>query len=134
MDVFNKEKRSEIMSHIRSKNTKAEVLVFKELRRRGVYFQKHYQKAAGSPDIALPRKKIAVFIDGDFWHGYRFSRYRDRLPKEYWREKIESNIKRDKRNRRILKNEGWEVMRVWEHELKKKPFLNTIEKIARFLS
>ncbi len=134
MDVFDKEKRSEIMSHIKSKNTKAEMLVFKELRRRGIYFQKHYKKAPGSPDIALPRKKIAVFIDGDFWHGYRFSRYRDRLPKEYWREKIENNIRRDKKNKRILRKCGWKVMRVWEHELKKSIFDKTVKQIIEFLS
>lgn len=134
MDVFNKQKRSEIMSHIRSKNTKAEIIVFKELNRRGVYFQKHYKKAAGSPDIALPRKKIAIFIDGDFWHGYRFNSFKDRLPKKYWLEKIESNIKRDKRNRRLLRKDGWRVLRVWEHELKKNKIDSTIHKIIMFLN
>lgn len=105
------------MSKIRSKNTKAEVLVFKELRKRGIYFQKHYKRAPGSPDIALPRKKIAIFIDGDFWHGYRFSREKSRLPKKYWRAKIEGNIKRDKKNRLLLRKAGWKVLRVWEHEV-----------------
>ncbi|RZD19594.1 MAG: hypothetical protein EVG15_00760 [Candidatus Acididesulfobacter diazotrophicus] len=74
MDKFTKEKRSEIMSNIRSQNTKVEILVFRELRKRKIYFQKHYKKAIGNPDIALPRKKKAVFIDGDFWHGYQFSK------------------------------------------------------------
>lgn len=134
MDVFNKQKRSEIMSHIRSKNTKAEMVVFKELNRRGIYFQKHYKKAAGSPDIALPRKKIAIFIDGDFWHGYRFNSFKDRLPKKYWLEKIESNIKRDKRNRRLLRKDGWAVARIWEHELKKKNIEKTLDKIINFLN
>ena len=60
------------MSKIRSKNTKLEVLVFRELRKRGVYFQKHYERVVGKPDIALPRKRKAVFLDGDFWHGYDF--------------------------------------------------------------
>jgi len=134
MDVFNKQKRSEIMSHIRSKNTKAEVLVFRYLNRRGIYFQKHYKKAAGSPDIALPRKKIAVFIDGDFWHGYRFDSFKDRLPKKYWLEKIESNIKRDMRNRRFLRKDGWKVLRVWEHELKRKKMEYTMDKVISFLN
>ena len=83
-NVFTPKKRSEIMSKIRSKNNKAEILVFKELQRRKVYFQKHYKRAVGSPDIALPRKKKAVFIDGDFWHGYQFSKQKERLPKKYW--------------------------------------------------
>lgn len=134
MDVFNKQKRSEIMSHIRSKNTKAEVLVFRYLNRKDIYFQKHYKKAAGSPDIALPRKKIAIFIDGDFWHGYRFNSFKDRLPKRYWLEKIESNIRRDKCNRKLLHKEGWKVLRIWEHELEKKKIDTTLTKVIEFLN
>lgn len=130
-DCFTKEKRSEVMSKIRSKNTKAEVLVFRELRRRGIYFQKHYNKAPGKPDIALPRKKKAVFIDGDFWHGYQFSKNKHRLPRKYWLKKIENNIKRDRQNRAKLRKEGWQVMRVWEHEVFKN-FNKTIDKIIIF--
>ncbi len=132
MDVFTKKKRSEIMSNIRSKNTKVEILVFRELRRRGIYFQKHYNKALGKPDIALPRKKIAVFIDGDFWHGYRLSKVKSRLPKKYWQEKIENNIKRDRTNRMKLKKAGWKVIRIWEHDIIKFP-KTTIDKIIKFL-
>jgi DNA mismatch endonuclease (patch repair protein) len=132
-DCFTKEKRSEIMSKIRSKNTKAEVLVFRELRRRCIYFQKHYNRALGKPDIALPRKKIAIFIDGDFWHGYRFSNTKNRLPKKYWQEKIENNIKRDRKNRAKLRKDGWRVLRVWEHEVLK-TFDITIEKIIKLLA
>lgn len=131
-DVFTKEKRSDIMSKIRSKNTKAELLVFRELRKRGIYFQKHYSRALGKPDIALPRKKIAVFVDGDFWHGYKFSKTKGRLPKKYWLQKIEYNIKRDRKNRTNLKKNGWKVLRVWEHEIIKS-FDITIYKIIDFL-
>lgn len=121
------------MSKIRSKNTKAELLVFRELRKRGIYFQKHYKRAAGNPDIALPRKKKAVFIDGDFWHGYQFSKLKKRLPKKYWLAKIERNIKRDRKNRAQLRKEGWEVLRVWEHDIRKN--LNkSINKIINFLN
>lgn len=121
MDCFTKKKRSEIMSNIRSKNTKVEILVFRELRKRGIYFQKHYKRAPGNPDIALPRKRIAVFIDGDFWHGYRYSRVNSRLPKKYWRGKIENNIKRDRLNRAKLRKAGWKVLRIWGHEVIRKP-------------
>lgn len=121
------------MSKIRSKNTKAEILVFRELRRRGIYFQKHYARAPGKPDIALPRKKIAVFIDGDFWHGYRFSKNKGRLPKKYWQQKIENNIERDRKNRAKLRKCGWKVLRVWEHEILKKKE-QTIQKIINFLA
>lgn len=120
------------MSKIRSKNTTAEILVFQELRRQKIYFQKHCKRVAGNPDIALPRKKKAVFIDGDFWHGYQFSKQKNRLPKKYWREKIGNNIKRDRRIRAKLKREGWQVARVWEHEVVKK-FDKTINKIIAFL-
>lgn len=77
-DVFSKAKRSEVMSKIRGKNTKAELVVFRYLRKEGVYFQKHYKRALGSPDIALPLKKRAVFIDGDFWHGKTIDRVMER--------------------------------------------------------
>ena len=120
------------MSKIRSKNTKVEVLVFRELRQRGIYFQKHYKKAKGNPDIALPRKKKAIFIDGDFWHGYNFNKQRNRLPKKYWRAKIEGNIKRDRKNRTKLRKNGWEVLRVWEHEIIK-DIDKAMRKIEKFL-
>ncbi|MDO8676440.1 MAG: very short patch repair endonuclease [Candidatus Azambacteria bacterium] len=132
-DVFTKEKRSEIMSKIRSKNTKAEILAFRGLKIRGIYFQKHYNRALGKPDIALPRKKIAIFIDGDFWHGYKFSKFKGRLPKKYWLQKIESNIKRDTKNRAMLRKNGWKVLRVWEHEILKS-FDMSISKIIDFLA
>ena len=127
-----REKRSRTMSKIRSINTKIEILVFRELRKRGVYFQKHYGKAIGNPDIALPRKKIAVFIDGDFWHGYQFKKLKKRLPKKYWLAKIEGNIKRDKINRIRLRKLGWKVLRVWEHEIEKSPG-KTLKKIKEFI-
>ena len=132
MDVFTKKKRSEIMSKIRARNTKAEVLVFRELRKRGVYFQKHYKKAQGNPDVALPRKKKAVFIDGDFWHGYKFFKQKQRLPKKYWLAKIKGNIKRDKIATAKLKKEGWKILRVWEHEVIKEP-TKAVKKIGNFL-
>lgn len=115
--MFTEAKRSEIMSKIRSKNTKAELLVFRYLRREGIYFQKHYARAPGKPDIALPRKKIAVFIDGDFWHGRGFNAKKSRLPKKYWVEKIEGNIKRDRRSVRALRNMQWKILRVWESDV-----------------
>ncbi len=132
-DVFSKEKRSEIMSLIRARNTGIEKTVFSHLRREGVYFQKHYDKIKGRPDIAIPSKRLAVFIDGDFWHGYKFEEWQDRIPKEYWREKISANIARDKKNRARLRREGWRLIRVWEHQLKKSPD-KTLKRIKDFLT
>lgn len=133
MDKFSRQKRKEIMQSIRSKNTKAEVLVFRELRRRGIYFQKHYKRVIGSPDIALPSKKKAIFIDGDFWHGYRFTELRKRLPRKYWLAKIENNIVRDKKYRAALRRAGWNVLRVWEHELslRQKTVINQIDRFLK---
>lgn len=131
-DIFTKDKRSEVMSKIRGKNTKIELLVFRELSKRGIYFQKHYNRVPGSPDIALPRKKIAIFIDGDFWHGYNYTKNKKRLPKAYWRAKIEANMARDIKNRRKLRGMGWRVLRVWEHSLAKNKD-DAIEKICNLL-
>ena len=131
-DVFSKKKRSEIMSSIRSKNTGIEKAVFSYLRKRRIYFQRHYSLIAGKPDIAVPSKKIAVFIDGDFWHGRKFSSWKHRIPKEYWLHKIETNIKRDKNRRIALRRKGWKVMRVWGGDIIKHYDLSC-RKIADFL-
>jgi DNA mismatch endonuclease, patch repair protein len=131
-DKFSAEVRSRIMAAIKSKNTKLELIVFRELVRRKVYFQRHHRKTAGSPDICLPKRKIAVFIDGDFWHGYRYSRKSTKLPSKYWIAKIENNIARDKRNFRKLRRSGWKVMRVWEHQLNR-DFINQLDRIEKFL-
>lgn len=131
-DVFTKQKRSEIMSLIRAKNTGIEKTAFSFLRKNAIHFQRHYDRIPGKPDIALPSKKIAIFIDGDFWHGYRFQEWIHRIPKKYWQKKIASNIARDAKNRNALRRQGWKVMRVWGHEIARKPD-KTLSKIAVFL-
>ena len=132
-DIFTKEKRSEVMSKIRPEGTKPELLVFSYLRKNKIHFQKHYKRAAGSPDIAVPSKKLAVFIDGDFWHGYQFSRWKHKLPQVYWQDKIETNIKRDKKTFAKLRRDGWKVMRVWEHNLTKRRRDLTLVRVKDFL-
>lgn len=119
-DMYSEEKRSEIMSRIRSKETKAEKIVFTYLRKNGVYFQKHYSKAAGKPDIALPRKKKAVFIDSDFWHGKTYDRVlKNHPPESYWVQKIAKNMERDKQQRKELVSNGWQVLAIWEVDIKR---------------
>jgi len=132
-DVFTKKKRSDIMSRIRGKNTGIEKTVFSYLRRNNIYFQKHYNKVPGKPDIAIPSKKLAVFVNGDFWHGYKYQEWKERIPKNYWREKIENNIARDKKNYRNLRRAGWKVLRIWGHDITKKRDI-TLEKIHNFLT
>jgi DNA mismatch endonuclease (patch repair protein) len=120
-DMFSPEKRSEIMSRIRSKGTQAEKLAFSYLRKNKVYFQRHYKNAPGTPDIALPRKKKAVFIDSEFWHGKDYERIiKKRSPDDYWVIKIAKNIERDKATRQALAKKGWRVLVVWEADIKRK--------------
>lgn len=121
------------MSKIRSKNTKAEKLIFKELRRKKIYFQKHYKGPFGNIDIALPKKKKAVFIDGGFWHGYDFKNLRKRLSKEFWLLKIENNMRRDRLTRGRLKRKGWKILKVWEHDIQRN-FEKSFLKIKEFLN
>ena len=132
MDKFDKETRSRIMSAIRSKNTFPEKIVFQALRKRKIYFQKHYKRVIGTPDIALPSHKKAVFIDGDFWHGFRYPLWKKRLKSHFWYKKIERNRARDTKYHRKLRNMGWRILRVWEHQIIK-DFDRTIEKIIDFI-
>lgn len=118
-DIFSKEKRSDVMSKIRSKNTTVERVVFSFLRREKIYFQRHYDRVVGCPDVAIPSRKVAIFLDGDFWHGRDAAM---RLPKlnDWWRAKIERNMKRDRAARAALRKDGWSVLKVWEGELMRK--------------
>lgn len=111
-DIFTKEKRSEIMSRIRGKDTKVEVALRKIVSSYcyplGYRYRKHYKKVPGSPDIAFVSMKIAVFLD-DFWHGYDFKNRRKKLPKKYWVAKIEKNMRRDRRMDARLRRDGLEA-------------------------
>jgi len=120
------------MSAIKARNTKLEISIFSALRRQNIYFQKHYVAGRINIDLAQPHLKRAVFLDGDFWHGYKFQGLKRRLSKQYWVEKIRLNILRDKRNRSRLKRQGWKVLRIWEHEVKN-DFEKTVKKVIVFL-
>lgn len=124
-DIFTKAKRSEVMSLIRSKNTKPELafrkLVSSYFYPRGYRYKIHYKKLPGKPDIVFVTQKVAFFVDGSFWHGYRLRNGESNLSKEYWLPKIENNIQRDKKVNRQLRKMGWKVVRIWEHDLKKNP-------------
>jgi len=136
-DIFEPEKRSEIMSRIRGKNTKVELTVYSYLRKERVYFQKHYRgKFKVRLDVALPRKKRAVFIDGDFWHGKSLERVRQQRGEEdFWTKKLVRNIERDKEQNKILAEHGWTVLRVWESDINRKITREeTLEKIKAFLT
>jgi DNA mismatch endonuclease vsr len=119
-DIKTKEERSRNMAAIKGKDTKPELIVRKYLFSRGLRFRIQVRKLPGNPDIALPKYKTVIFVNGCFWHGHEGCKY-FRLPKsnvEFWKEKIERNIARDVRNETELKALGWRVIRVWECEIK----------------
>lgn len=127
-DIYSKSKRSDIMSKISGKETKPEILVRKHLFSEGFRFRKNVKDLPGKPDIVLPKYKTVIFIHGCFWHGH--SCKRGTLPQtnyEFWKEKIGKNIERDNRNINELREEGWNVIVIWQCEI-----LNQILQKERF--
>ena len=120
-DKFDKKTRSKIMSKIRSKNTSLEINFRKLLWKHGLRGYRIHYNLPGKPDIVFVSKRIVIFLDGDFWHGYNWKGLGKVPPKEYWQEKIQKNIERAKKYNKQLRKEGWVVLRFWEHEIKKNP-------------
>ena len=122
MDIWDKEKRSEVMSKVRSKNTKPEIRLRKALFARGFRYRANDKKLPGKPDIVLPKYKTVIFLHGCFWHGHKDCKYAER-PKtnaEFWNDKINSNAERDETNVRKLTEAGWNVVIVWGCEIRNK--------------
>src|SRR3989338_6232375 len=117
-DHLTREQRFRAMSRVKLKDGGLEKAIQSELRRRGYRFRRHVKALPGTPDLVFPKKKTAVFVDGDFWHGYRFLVWKAKLP-DFWKEKILTNRKRDQRNFRKLRRMGWKVIRIWQHQIKK---------------
>jgi DNA mismatch endonuclease (patch repair protein) len=107
------------MSRIRGTNTKIDLKMKKMLSDSG-YKWEMYPKMYGNPDFVHKRKKIVIYCDGDFWHGYRYNE-KKKPAKKFWRDKIENNMIRDRRYTRKLRREGWSVLRIWEHDIEKNP-------------
>lgn len=129
MDKHSKEVRSYNMSQIRSTNSKPEIIVRKYLFSKGLRYRKNVKTLPGKPDIVLPKYKTIVFVNGCFWHGHKNCKYFV-MPKsniEFWNEKISRNISRDEEIHRELSAAGWNVIVVWECELKKDKRENTLE-------
>lgn len=134
-DTVSKERRSEIMSHVKSSNTKPEIIVRKFLFANGFRFRLNNKELAGKPDIKLSKYKTVIFINGCFWHGHENCKIYV-MPKtnaQFWQDKIDRNIARDKKNIEILKNEGWKVLIIWECQLKGKKRANTLDELIKKL-
>ncbi|RMF45189.1 MAG: very short patch repair endonuclease [Deltaproteobacteria bacterium] len=117
-DNLTLEQRSYCMSRIKGKDTGLELRVRSELHRRGYRFRKHVKELPGKPDVVFTKAKVAVFIDGDFWHGYRFTAWEHKVS-DFWKQKINKNRERDRRNHKKLKEMGWTVIRLWQHDLER---------------
>ncbi len=119
-DVVSKEKRSEIMSLIKSKDSKIEVSFRKELWRQGFRYRKNSAKHFGKPDIVFSKHKTVIFIDSCFWHGCKKHCRIPSVRRLFWTKKIARNKERDKEVSRYYRKQGWDIFRIWEHDLKGK--------------
>ncbi len=132
MDNLTSEQRRKNMQNIRSKGTSPELAVMRELKRRKIYFASHVDSIIGKPDIVFRRKRVAVFIDSDFWHGHPTRCIMPQTNINYWIAKIARNRKRDKEVSRWLKQDGWKIIRLWEFDVRNR-FDKCIQKILNEL-
>jgi DNA mismatch endonuclease (patch repair protein) len=132
-DPLSAAQRSANMRAIRAFGTKPEKIVAVWIRRLRVRFSEHVHTLPGRPDFVFPKRRKIVFVYGDFWHGWRFPAWRNRLPKGYWRSKIERNRKRDRRTRRRLRSGGWQLLVLWEHQILSEP-TRAVARLRTFLT
>jgi DNA mismatch endonuclease (patch repair protein) len=116
-DIVSKKKRSEIMSRIKSKDSKIEILFRKELWKQGFRYSKNSKKYFGKPDIVLLKYKTVIFVDSCFWHGCKKHCRIPSVRKKYWTKKITRNKARDKEVSKFYKKQNWKIFRVWEHDI-----------------
>lgn len=119
MDCLTPEQRHKAMKGNKGKDTKIEILLRKALWHKGIRYRKQYRIFDCHPDIVITKYKIAIFCDGDFWHGKTFERYDVTTNAKYWHEKIKRNVERDLENTIELRDNGWTVLRFWETDIKK---------------
>ena len=136
MDIVTRSQRSFIMSRIRSKDTKPEIVVRKKLFESGLRYRIHVRGLPGTPDIAIKKYKVVVDVRGCFWHGHGKCRFssRPKSNKSYWLEKIDRNRKRDRANLKELRKMGYQVFVVWECKTKDEgSLMSEIKKIVRYI-
>jgi DNA mismatch endonuclease (patch repair protein) len=132
-DVFTKAKRSEVMSRIRGRGNKdTELALAKLFRRHGIKGWRRHQPVYGKPDFIFPNARLAVFVDGCFWHGCPKHATMPKNNREFWRRKLSSNERRDALVNQTLRHDGWRVLRIWECALRKRPQL-CVQRILRAL-
>lgn len=115
-DHLTPEQRSRAMRNVKLKDGSIEQILQKGLRSNGVKFKRHIRSLPGSPDLVFKQQRVVVFIDGDFWHGWRLSSWEHKLS-PFWRNKLWANRQRDQRNFRKLRSQGWRVIRFWQHQI-----------------
>jgi DNA mismatch endonuclease (patch repair protein) len=134
-DVFTKAKRSEVMSLIRSRgNMDTEIALAKFFRRNKITGWQRNQKIFGKPDFVFPKFKLVVFVDGCFWHGCPKHATKPATNRAFWRNKFARNKARDRVMNRTLRQLGWTVLRVWQHELSRKNETRLLRRIQRAMS
>jgi DNA mismatch endonuclease, patch repair protein len=113
--------QSKLMAKIRAANTKPEIALRKALWGFGLRYRVHYKALPGKPDLAFPSWRVVVFVDGDFWHGYNWAEKQQKINKnaQFWKAKIERNMQRDREVNAKLAQMGWQVLRIWEHEIER---------------
>jgi DNA mismatch endonuclease (patch repair protein) len=118
-DVFSKEKRSEVMSKIRGfGNKETEIALIKIFSRHKIVGWRRRQKVFGKPDFVFWKQRVAIFVDGCFWHQCPLHSSIPRQNQEFWQKKLQATTLRDKQVNTTLEQKGWIVIRIWEHELK----------------
>jgi len=134
-DVYNKATRSAVMSKVRSKGNKStELRLIEIFHSQGIIGWRRNYPVKGHPDFIFTRQKIAVFVDGCFWHGHDCRNTRPKDNEKFWSEKRKRNINHDKIVTKNFKKRGWTVLRIWECELKKKNLQTLLKKISKILT
>jgi DNA mismatch endonuclease (patch repair protein) len=129
-DVFSKKKRSQVMAAIRSKGNKdTELKLASIFRAQGINGWRRHQPLTGKPDFVFMKQRLAVFVDGCFWHCCRWHCRMPKSRRDFWFPKIQRNKMRDREVNSLLRKAGWKILRVWEHELGRSIQLNA--KLAR---
>lgn len=133
-DIWSKKKRSAVMAKIKGKDTKPEWIVRRYLFSRGYRYRKNVKGLPGTPDIVLRKYGIVIFIHGCFWHGHEVDGTMPKTNREFWKNKIEGNKLRDKRNKEKLRKMGWSVITVWECQLKSAVRQQTLLEIEYYIN